>query len=420
MDPLRHVKPSVRALAAYTLVLREAPVKINQNENPWDLPEAVKRRVLDKALARPWSRYPDFDPKELLDALARFSGWRADGILAGNGSNEAIEALLLVTVGPGTKVVIPEPTFTLYALMTTILGGEPVRVPMSSRGAPAETALSFRGAPVPPALSFRGAPVSPGDEESAVAIADPSGPGAPESLRMTSGFRYDVEDLLATRRACEASITIVCSPNNPTGTSLSLADVERLCREDDSLVVIDEAYHEFSGETVVPLLERHPNLVVLRTFSKAMALAGLRVGYLLASPELVREVDKARLPYNLNFFSQMAAIAALEEKDVLATSVRRLVAERERLLARLADVPGVRAWPSDANFFLLECLSADPKAVFASMLRRGVLVRDVTSYPMLGRCLRVSVGNEDENDAFLHALGTALAEAGMHLTTGRA
>ena len=136
MDPLRHVKPSVRALAAYTLALREAPVKINQNENPWDLPEAVKRRVLERALARPWSRYPDFDPKELLEALARFSGWRADGILAGNGSNEAIEALLLVTVGPGTKVVIPEPTFTLYALMTTILGGEPVRVPMalSSRG----------------------------------------------------------------------------------------------------------------------------------------------------------------------------------------------------------------------------------------------------------------------------------------------
>ena len=184
--------------------------------------------------------------------------------------------------------------------------------------------------------------------------------------------------------------------------------------------MIDEAYHEFSGETVVPLLERHPNLVVLRTFSKAMALAGLRVGYLLASPELVREINKARLPYNVNFFSQMAAIAALEEKEVLATSVRRLVAERQRLLARLADVPGVRAFPSDANFFLLECLSADPKAVFASMLRRGVLVRDVTSYPMLSRCLRVSVGTEAENDAFLHALGTALTEAGMDLTTGRA
>jgi histidinol-phosphate/aromatic aminotransferase/cobyric acid decarboxylase-like protein len=394
MDPLRHVKPAVRALAAYTVALPTAPVKINQNENPWDLPEVVKRRVLEKALARPWSRYPDLRPRELLEALARHARWPADGILLGNGSNEAIEALLRVTVGPGTKVVIPEPTFTLYALLITILGGEPVRVPMS----------------------FRGAPSGPGDEESAVAIADPSGPGRRKSL----GVTYDADALLAARRASGAPVTIVCSPNNPTGNSLPLADVERLCRDGDGLVVIDEAYHEFSGQTVVPLLERHPNLVVLRTFSKAMALAGLRVGYLLASPGLVREIDKGRLPYNLNFFSQAAAIAALQEEDALAAGVRRLVAERERLLAYLADMPGVRACSSDANFFLIECLSADPKAVFSSMLRRGVLVRDVTSYPRLERCLRVTVGTEEENDAFLHALGTALREAGMDLTSGRA
>jgi histidinol-phosphate aminotransferase len=214
---------------------------------------------------------------------------------------------------------------------------------------------------------------------------------------------------------------VVCSPNNPTGTSLALGDVERLCEASDALVVIDEAYHEFSGRSVVPLLERHPNLVVLRTFSKAMALAGLRIGYLLASPELVREVNKARLPYNVNFLSQAAAIAAIDEyESALAPTVRRLVGERERLLARLADVPGVRAFASDANFFLLECTGADPKAVFAALLRRGVLVRDVTSYPTLSRFLRVSVGSEAENDAFLHALGTALTEAGMDLTTGRA
>ena len=234
------------------------------------------------------------------------------------------------------------------------------------------------------------------------------------------GLRYDVEALLEARRASGATLTIVCSPNNPTGTSLSPADVERLCNDSDSLVVIDEAYHEFAGASVVPLLERHPNLVVLRTFSKAMALAGLRVGYLLASPELVREVNKARLPYNVNFFSQAAALAALEEPEVLALSVRRLVRERERLLARLPDVPGVRAWPSSANFFLLELPSADPKAVFASLLRRGVLVRDVSSYPTLSRCLRVSVGSEPENEAFLHALGSALGEAGVDLSQGRA
>ena len=368
MDPLRHVKPAVRQIRAYTLAAREAPVKINQNENPWDLPEAVKRRVLEKALVRPWARYPDFDPRELTEALARFSGWSADGILAGNGSNELIEALLLVTVGPGTKVVIPEPTFTLYALLTGILGGEGIRVPL------------------------------------------------------TEDLRYDTRALVEARRHSDPAVTIVCSPNNPTGTSLTLHELERLCQASDGLVVVDEAYHEFSGETAVPLLEKHPNLVVLRTFSKAMALAGLRVGYLLSSPEIVREVNKARLPYNLNFFTQTAAIAALEEHAVLEEMVRRLVEERERLLKRLEDVPGVRTWPSKANFFLLELLATSPKAVFESLYRRGVLVRDVSSYPMLSRCLRISIGTPDENETFLHALGTALGEAGMDLSadTGRA
>jgi histidinol-phosphate aminotransferase len=380
-DPLRHVKPAVRSLAAYTLAMREAPVKINQNENPWELPEAVKRRVVERALARPWARYPDFDPQELLESLARHAGWCSDGVLAGNGSNEMIEALLLVTVGGGSRVVIPEPTFTLYALLTRILGGEPVRV---------------RQVPAGPAAG--GAPAS----------------GAPV------GLVYDVEALLAARRESGATVTIVCSPNNPTGSALSLAEIERLCDAGDSLVVIDEAYHEFSGASAVPLLARHPNLVVLRTFSKAKALAGLRVGYLLASPDLVREINKARLPYNINFFSQAAALAALEEKESLAASLERIVAGREWLRTRLADLPGVRAWPSRANFFILELLSADPKAVFASLLRHGVLVRDVTSYPMLSRCLRVSVGSEEENETFLRSLGSALGEAGMDLSLGRA
>jgi histidinol-phosphate aminotransferase len=356
-DPLRHVKPAVRALKAYTLAARSAPVKINQNENPYDLPESVKRRVLERALARPWSRYPDFDPKELVEALARFADWRADGVLAGNGSNELIEALLLVTVGPGTRVVIPEPTFTLYALLTGILGGDAVRVPLDA------------------------------------------------------DLRYDVPALVEARRRSEAAVTVVCSPNNPTGGVLSPDEVRRLCREGHGLVVIDEAYHEFAGQSVVPLLAEQPNLVVLRTFSKAMALAGLRVGYLLASPELVREINKARLPYNLNFFSQMAALAALEDGPTLARSVERLVASREGLLLALGRMAGIRAYPSKANFILVEILEGDPKAIFEALYRDGVLVRDVTSYPRLARCLRVSVGSEEENAAFLSALAASLSRA---------
>jgi histidinol-phosphate aminotransferase len=365
-DPLRHVKPAVRRLQAYTLAAREAPVKINQNENPYDLPLALKRRVVEQALARPWSRYPPFDPKDLLAKLAAFSGWRADGILAGNGSNELIEALLLVTAGAGTRVVIPEPTFTLYALLTEVLGGEAVRV------------------------------------------------------RLRPDLGYDVDAIRASRRDQAASVTVVCSPNNPTGSCLATDDIRRLCEDDEGLVVIDEAYHEFAGESAVPLLAEYRNLVVLRTFSKAMGMAGLRLGYLLADPLLVREIDKARLPYNVNFFSHLAALAALDAWGELKERVLELERLRDDLFESLSRMPGVRAYPSRANFILIELRDADAKAVFEAVYRRGVLVRDVTSYPMLARCLRVSVGNAEENAAFLRALGTALVECGPGVATGRA
>lgn len=359
MDPIELVKPEVRALEAYTLAARPALVKINQNENPFELPEAVKREVLEEALRRPWGRYPAFDPKELRSALARFAGWTEAGVLAGNGSNELIEALLLVTVGAQTRVVIPEPTFTLYGLLAGVLGGEVVRV------------------------------------------------------RTGPDLRYDVAALVTAAREHSAALTIVCSPNNPTGSLMETADVERLCLETPGLVVIDEAYHEFAGTTVVPLLERHPNLVVLRTFSKAMALAGLRVGYLLAAPRLVREIDKARLPYNLNFFSQIAALAALRRADLLQASVARLRRLRDELMASLRAIPGVKVHPSCANFFLLELVLAPARAVFEALYARGILVRDVTRYPGLERCLRISVGSEEENAALLRALPEALVEAPM-------
>lgn len=356
MNPLVHVKPVVRRLGAYTLAGRHAPIKLNQNENPYELPEAVKRRVLEQALARPWSRYPAFDPRELPERLAAFAGWRPDGVLAGNGSSELIEALLLVTVGPGTRVVLPEPSFTLYALLTRILGGETIAVPLG-----------------------------------------------PE-------LEYDAAELARVRKELAAPLTVVCSPNNPTGGVLTVDAVACLCREADGLVVVDEAYHEFSGQTVVPLLAEHPNLLVLRTFSKAMALAGLRVGYLLASPELVREVNKARLPYNLNIFSQTAALAGLEEWAALKRNVERIVEAREALLHRLYRIPGIRPYPSKANFILFEVTESDPKVVFESVFRRGVLIRDVTSYPRLSRCLRASVGSEAENEALVTALRHAVEE----------
>jgi histidinol-phosphate aminotransferase len=347
MSALDHVKAVVRGMSAYTLPPLEAPVKVNQNENPHELPDALKRKVMERALARPWGRYPPFDPAELQQALAAFAGWRADGVLVGNGSNELIQALLMVTVGEGVPVVIPEPTFTLYAMVARFLGGRVVAVPL--------------------------------------------GPG----------LEFDMGAIRAAREASRAPVTVLCSPNNPTGSWLPPEQVAALCRESDRLVVVDEAYHEFSGRSVVPLLADHDNLIVLRTFSKAMAMAGLRVGYLMASPAMVREINKARLPYNVNVISGLAALAALEERDVLRASVDGLVAERERLARALSSLDGVHVFPSAANFLLVELGGVAPKAAFAALHGQGVLVRDVSSAPRLAKCLRVSIGTVAENDAVI-------------------
>ena len=346
-DPLSSVKPAVRNLKPYALKHFRAPVKINQNENPFDMPEAVKRAVHQSVAKTAWCRYPDFVPASLISRLADFSRWKKEGVLVGNGSNELIEALMVVVVERGKRVVIPQPTFTLYGMFARILGGE------------------CREVPLRPDLEF-------------------DGPGL-------------------LREVGEADLTILCSPNNPTGGVVDRGDLERILRQAGGLVVVDEAYHEFSRQSVAPLLERFENLVVLRTFSKAMSMAGLRVGYLLGRPELVEQVSKAKLPYNLNVFSMAAASAALEHFDLLKPQIERVIAERDRLWEGLTRIPGVEPFPSRANFMVFR-LAADPGEVFKALCEEGILVRDVSRYPMLQQFLRVSVGLPQENDRFLEVL----------------
>lgn len=349
-NPLDKIKPRVRELKAYTLSPDRASVKINQNENPWDAPEVLKRETLRRMGERAWSRYPDFVPVSLHEKLAAFAGWTPEGVVAGNGSNELIQATLMVTVGEGKRVLICEPTFALYRQVATVLGGEVLSVPLNGE------------------LQF---------------------------------------DVPALRREVERSgpdVVILCSPNNPTGCRVEDDDLESLLDASNALVVIDEAYFEFSGRTVAGLLSRHENLAVFRTFSKAMGLAALRVGYLLASPALAREVGKAVLPYNLNAFSQTAAEVAVEMYEGhLRPAVRKLVEERERLFIALNNIEGLAPVRSHANFMVVRS-SIEPRRVFRELLARYILVRDVSGYPMLADYFRVSVGTPEENDRLVAAL----------------
>jgi histidinol-phosphate aminotransferase len=348
LSPSGVIKSEVREQTAYTLKHFKADVKLDQNENPYELPDSLKQEVVNRVLQRPWGRYPEFVPASLTAALAKFTGWSADGILAGNGSNELIQATLAVTLGPGRTVAIPQPTFTLYRLMSKTLQARVIDVELDS-----------------------------------------------------SDFSFRVEKLVEAAR--EADVTVICSPNNPTGTLLEPSALVEVLESAKGLVLVDEAYHEFSGQTALTLLAKHGNLVVLRTFSKAMAMAGLRFGYMMAHPEIAREVHKAKLPYNINIFTLAAAELVIERQHLLTGAIQTLIRERSRVMDALKRRPQVTVFDSSANFVLIK--TARPaRAVFDALYAQGVLVRDVSSYPLLDRALRVSIGRPEENDKFLDAL----------------
>jgi histidinol-phosphate aminotransferase len=360
VDGLALIKAAVRAQPAYTLAAPPARRKLNQNECPYDLPVQIKREVLEEIAGAPWQRYPEFTPPELLGRLAAHYGWVTGGVLVGNGSNELIQAVLAVALGNGDAVIAPTPTFSLYRLLTNLLGGRYHAVPL--------------------------------------------GPD----------FEYDVDRLIDAAVTENARVVVLNSPNNPTGSALHAGAVERVLAETGALVVCDEAYQDFGGPSAIPLLARSSRLVVLRTFSKAMGMAGLRFGLALAHPEVAREIAKGKPPYNVNAVTLTAAAAALRHSDLLAARTREIVATRDRFAPRLAAIAGLRAYPSAANFVLIRCLAVPAREVFRRLYEEhGILVRDVSSAAELAGCLRISVGTPEDMDAVIGALAEIFRTAGV-------
>ena len=355
-EGLASVKPGVRAQAAYALRAPAARRKLNQNECPHDLPPDLKRAVLERAAAAPWQRYPEFVPSHLVERLAARYGWVPEGVVVGNGSNELIQATLSVVLAEGDAVVAPSPTFSLYRLLTGVLGG--------------------RYAPVP----------------------------------LGPVFEYDMSRIVAAVIRERAKVVVLNSPNNPTGSALPGGAVERILDETGALVVCDEAYQDFGGPTAIPLLRRTSRLVVLRTFSKAMGMAGLRFGLALAHPDVARELAKGKLPYNVNLVTLAAADVALDHADVFAARTRDIMETRDRFLPRLARLPGLEVIPTAANFVLIRCRARPASEVFQRLYEdHGILVRDVSNSGELAECLRISIGTEEDMDAVLAALAQILA-----------
>jgi len=344
----------VRDLGAYTLKATVAPIKLNQNESPVDVDEAFKREVLDRVAARAWNRYPDFYPRDVLDGLGALHGLSGDSVLLGNGSNELIQALFAATVEAGTRVALPSPTFTLYAMMVAANGGEVVHVPLAD------------------------------------------------------DLTYDVDAWRALADRGDTHL-LVCSPNNPTGSVMDAAQIADLAGRTQRLVIVDEAYAQFGPHDLAPLVAAHPNVAVLRTFSKAVGLAAVRLGYLLCAPDLAREIGKVKLPYNVGVFGLEVARVCLEAPHRFDGIADTLRAERARLVERLTGLAFDDVYPGAANFVLVRT----PRAaeVFDALYADGILVRNVGHYPMLANCLRISVGTPAENDAVVARLTALLGAA---------
>ncbi len=348
------IRPEISGLSEYHLAQYPHSIKLNQNENPYELPLPVKQEILDRLASARWSRYPAFIPAEQIDMLASFAGWMPEGTLLGNGSNDLLQLIFMAVLERGRTVVLSQPTFTLYKLLARGLGADVQEVLMR------------------PDLSF------------------------------------DVDGIIQAARASSASLIVLCSPNNPTGTWMAESDVVRILERTEGMVVLDEAYVHFAPGSLSHLLQKSDRIVVLQTFSKAMGAAGLRFGYALAPVALARELNKIKLPYSVNIFTLIAAEVLMCRWPTLKQWIALLVNERDRVSSALAAFAGVKVFPSSANFLLVELLERSPKEVFQGLVHRGILIRDVSSYPMLQRCLRISTGTPEENDALLQALQEVL------------
>jgi histidinol-phosphate aminotransferase len=348
------IRPEIFSLDEYTLKQFPHRIKLNQNENPFELPHDIKAEILERVGAMAWSRYPAFVPQRQIEAVAQYAGWVPDGTLLGNGSNDLLQLIFMSVLERNQTLVISQPTFTLYRILARGLGADVVEV------------------------------------------------------MMTPEFTFDVDGIIAAARRTEARLVVMCSPNNPTGTLMSEPDVVRIVEETESLVILDEAYVHFAPGSLRHLLMRYDRLIILQTFSKAMGAAGLRFGYALAPVDLARQLNKIKLPYSVNIFTLVAAEVLLSRWDRLKGWISALVDERERVRAGLMRLRNCRVYPSSANFLLFESLNRKPADVFASLLKKEILIRDVSSYPMLGRGMRVTTGTPAENTAFLQAIREAL------------
>ncbi|ABN54081.1 MAG TPA: histidinol-phosphate transaminase [Hungateiclostridium thermocellum] len=343
------VRPELQKLVPY--VSHQVPyrIKLDANESPFELPESIRKKLADYFLKGPGLNiYPDNESVELRKTIAKYWNVDADEVIVGTGSNQLIQLIITVFVGKGEKVLYPWPTFSMYKINTLIAGGEPVAFPL--------------------------------DKE--------------------KDFVLDTDKFIEAVKTENAKVVFLCNPNNPTGGLVPLEHIEKIVKEcKSSIIVVDEAYAEFCPQSVIPLVKKYENLVVLRTFSKAYLLAGARCGYSISGIEIANEINKVRPTYNVSSLTQLIAKMVFEEQEEMQKMIRYLIEQRGELEKSLKKIKDVCIYPSHANYILVKVPEAE--MISKELQKRGILIRSFPNDPVLYDCIRITVGTKEQNDIFL-------------------
>jgi histidinol-phosphate aminotransferase len=352
----RLIRPEIRGLDAYQVPDASGLIKLDAMENPYAWPAELRREWLEILRGVDVNRYPDPRGRELQGALRQAMGVPEDmGLLLGNGSDEIIQMLALSVAAPGRRVLSVDPGFVMYRLIARFSGMDYVGIPLRA-----------------------------------------------------ADFSLDLAAVLEALERDQPVLTFLAYPNNPTGNLFDENAIVRIIETAPGLVIVDEAYAPFADATFMGRLGEWPNLLVMRTVSK-MGLAGLRLGLLAGPGAWLDEIDKVRLPYNVNVLTQVSAAFALRHEAVFKEQTRRIRQERARLFDALSGLAAVRPYPSDANFILIRLPRGRAGEVFRALKDRGVLVKNLDGgHTLLADCLRVTVGRREENAVFLEALAAAL------------
>jgi histidinol-phosphate aminotransferase len=356
VTPENLLRQEVLALHAYHVPPSAGMVKLDAMENPYALPPELRNEIASLVADAAINRYPDAAARQLKESIRAVTGLPPGiDVLLGNGSDEIIQLLAMAAAKPGATLLSVEPSFVMYKMIAGFVGMNYVGVPL------------------------------------------------------TENFELDSAALLAAIQKYQPALVFLAYPNNPTGNLFDAVTVTQIIQASPGLVVVDEAYYAFAGNSFIPMLARYSNLLVMRTFSK-LGMAGLRLGYLAGSKVWLEHLEKLRLPYNVGVLTQLVAGNLLQHHDILLQQAEQIKRDRAWLYGRLVGTVDVRAYPSQANFILFHV--AHSGKVFEALKQRGVLIKNMNnSHTALTDCLRVTVGTAEENEHFIRALQESIHQS---------